>query len=169
MPQNTEKLKQINYNFGDTLYSWEVPEFEERQRGFVWYLLMISVAVVLMVISIVTANFLFALIIILTVFIVFLKTYSPNRNFKFSIYESGIMLGQEFYEYKDITAFYLIYDPPFTKKLYFTVKSFGPDMSVPLKNLNPLLVREALLDYLEEDLEKENETLEDQLDTFLKL
>jgi hypothetical protein len=169
MPQNIEKLKQIKYNFGDILFEWDVPEFEERQRGMVWYLLMLTAATILMIISIVTANFLFALIIILTVFIVFLKTYSFNRNLKFRIFESGIMLGNEFFEYKDIKAFYLIYDPPFTKKLYLTVKSFGPDMSVPLDNINPLSLREALLDYLAEDLEKENETLEDQLDTFLKL
>jgi len=169
MPQNVDKLRNIDYNFGDLLFEWEVPEFEEQSRGIVWYMLMFAITIILLGISVWTGNFLFALIIILAIFIVFLKSYSPNRNLKFKIYDRGLMLGKEFYEFKDVESFYIIYDPPVVKKLYFVVKGFGPDLSLPLNDMNPLVVRKKLLDYLEEDLDKEDETLDDHLNKFLKL
>jgi len=44
-----------------------------------------------------------------------------------------------------------------------------PDISVDLDNINPVALRKRLLKYLDEDLEKEYQTIDDQLETILKL
>jgi len=42
------------------------------------------------------------------------------------------------------------------------------DLSVPLEGKDPLKIRKILKEYLEEDLDKENETLMDRLKSLVK-
>lgn len=156
-------------DLGEVLFKWKVPEFSKPKRTYTWYFAAIVVVVALMIYSLVTANFLFALIIILVVFILFLKTYTQPKDLEFQITDEGVSLGNQFFSYREITGFYFIYDPPAVKKIFFTLRGFSPDLSVPLDNMNPIVIREKLLEYLDEDLEKENQTFDDQLETILKL
>jgi hypothetical protein len=162
-PKNEEK-------YGQIFFAWKIPEYTQHQRSSQWYMVMIALALILIVYSIFTQNFLFALIIILIVFIIFLREYIVPRDLKFLITEDGIVLGERLYPYREIKSFYFVYDPPAVKKIYFTLKKgINPIFSVPLNDLNPLALRERLLIYLDEDLEQENQTLDDQLETILKL
>ncbi len=43
------------------------------------------------------------------------------------------------------------------------------DLSVPLEGKDPLKIRKILKEYLEEDLDKENETLMDRLNRWLRI
>ena len=163
------KEKLPEKEFGEILFEWKIPEFAEHKRTSLWYLVMMLLALILIIYSLFTANFLFALIIILVIFIVFLKTYTRPRNLKFKITEDGVLIGNQFFSYNDINNFYFIYDPPAVKKLFFTLKGLSPHLSIPLNNMNPLAIRERLLEYIDEDLEREHQTFEDQLETILKL
>lgn len=170
MPEKTPQIR-INKEseFGKVFFEWKIPEFTKHQRSRRWYMVMILLAGILIIYSIFTANFLFALIIILGVFIIFLRDYSESKDLNFQITEDGLVIGNQFYYYKILSAFYIIYDPPVVKKLFFTLKSVAPDFSIPLNDMNPLLIRKRLLEYLDEDLDKENQTLDDQLESILKL
>jgi hypothetical protein len=169
MPQNIENLKQLGDKFGEIYYEWTISEHNNHKRSYGWYILMIIVSAALIIWSIITANFLFALIIILVIFILFLKEYSGSSQLKFRILEDGILIGNQFFSYKELASFYMIYDPPYVKKLFFSTKGLSPDISIPLNDMNPLPIRESLLEFLEEDLDKENESIDDQLETILKL
>jgi len=155
--------------FGKVLYNWKVPAYNEHKRSVSWYLWMVIIATGLIIYSIVTANFLFALIVILVVFIVMIKVFEKPANLNFQITEKGIIIGQEYYTYEEIKNFYIIYDPPAVKKLFFSVKGLGPDLAINLNDINPIPIREKLLEYIDENLEKEEQTLDEQLDTLLKL
>ncbi len=156
-------------DFGETFFEWEIPEFPEHTRSYLWYAGMFFLVGVFIIYSIFTENFLFALIIILFVFIIFLRIYVKPRKLQFKITEDGILLGNQFFNYRNIENFYFIYDPPEVKKLFFTLKGFAPDFSVPLDDMNPVVIREKLLDYIDEDLDRDNQSLDDQLETILKL
>lgn len=173
MPQEQENIEEKQTDkeepdYGEVFFKWPIPEFEPKSRTVTWYLAMIVLAGILMSYSIWTQNFLFALIIILITFIVFLKTYSTPRDLMFQITEDGILLGRQFIPYERINSFYFVYKPP-VKKLYFDLKSVAPDLSIELNDMNPLVIREVLLEYLDEDLDKETQSFDDQLDTLLKL
>ena len=155
-------------DFGQVFFAWQVPEYRELERTTKWYLAMIAIAGILLLYSIWTQNFLFALIIILVVFIVFLKTYSAPRMLDFMITEDGIMLGNQFFRYSNINSFYIIYKPPI-KKIFFDLKSIAPDLSISLNDMNPIIIREKLREYLKEDLEREYQSLDDQLESLLRL
>ena len=96
-------------------------------------------------------------------------SYTFPKKLRFKITEDGILAGNQFFEYHRFRNFYIIYDPPMVKKLFFGLKGMSPDFSVPLDDMDPLAVRKALLDYLDEDLDKEHQNIDDQLETILKL
>ncbi|MFA5188480.1 MAG: hypothetical protein WC460_03915 [Patescibacteria group bacterium] len=165
---NNELQPQDN-DFGEVLFQWTIPEYIAHERSLIWYLIMIGLALILIIYSIFTANFLFALIIIVAIFIVFLKSYSQPKELTFQITDQGLILGTQFFPYSRINKFYIIYKPPTVKKIFFDLKGLSPDLSVWLDEMNPLEVRETLLEFLQEDLEKERQTIDDILDTLLKL
>ncbi|MDD5341376.1 MAG: hypothetical protein PHC97_02980 [Patescibacteria group bacterium] len=164
-----EKNENTRGDFGEIFFQWHTPEFTRYPRGWSWYLLTIVIGLVLIIYSIFTANFLFALIIILAGFIVFLKSYKQPVDLLFQITESGLVLGNQFFDYDRIKNFYFIYDPPVVKKLFFNLKGLAPTVSIQLNDKNPLLVRERLLKYLKEDVDKKHQALDDQLESILKL
>ncbi|HDQ22495.1 MAG TPA: hypothetical protein ENN28_00805 [Candidatus Uhrbacteria bacterium] len=169
MEQNQTEKEQEEIGVGEIYFSWKIPEYVLPQRSRRWYFVMLGLAVFLIIYSIFTANFLFALIIIIAIYIIFLRMYHQPKELIFQIAEEGILVGNTFYEYSRIKNFYIIYNPPVVKKLFFTFKGLSPDISIPLEDMNPLVIRKKLLEYIDEDLEKEYQSIDDQLETILKL
>jgi hypothetical protein len=167
--EKEEQFNQEEMDYGEVLFEWDVSEYLAHQRGRLWYGITLGLSLILIIYSICTANFLFALIIIIAIFILFLRSYNPPRQLNFKIREEGVMLGNQFFPYNTIQNFYIVYKPPIVKKIFFSLKSFLPDLSIELKDINPLIIREKLLEFLREDLEKERETMDDVLEIFLKL
>lgn len=169
MPEVEEKNENKG-DYGEVFFQWQVPEYALHERSRAWYLFMVAVAVFLIIYSIFTANFLFALIIILIVFIIFLREYNKPRDLKIQITEDGIAIGNRLIAYEEIQNFYIIYYPPAVKKLFLNMKgTILNDLSLPLLDNNPLLIREKLLVYLDEDLDKEHQTLADIFEQIFKL
>ena len=116
-----------------------------------------------------TINFLFALIVVMLALILFLQHTRSPRQITCTIRSSGVTLAQNDLPWKDITAFWIIYQPPEVKKLYLATKRFlMPQISIPLEQQNPVQLRELLLKYVPEDLTKQNESNVDTLSRILK-
>ncbi len=117
-----------------------------------------TIIVLLLVYSLITINFLFAVIVIISAIVIIMRAkYEPGK-VNFTIYEDGLGVDGRFYDYDLIDSFYILYKPPEIKNLYFEFKSLvRPRLNIPLENQNPLKIREALIKYLAEDLEKEEE------------
>ena len=159
---------------GQTLIKWRFPEFIKPKRTKIWYFWAILIGGGLFVHALITFNYLFALIIIMIALIILLHGKREPQEVNFKITEDGLAMesatSQRFYPYKEIRSFYIIYEPPEIKNLYFQFKSgLRPRLSIPLKNQNPLEVRKVLLKFLEEDLEKDIEPLSEQVGRMLKL
>ena len=114
----------------------------------------------------------YLLILIIAIFVViyYLRDRKEPRSIRINITEDGVELDETYYEYASIKNFWIIYNPPNVKKLYFSFKSgLRPSFSISLENQNPLKVREMLLKYIPEDTDKEDESLSDGLTRVLKL
>lgn len=165
-----KEIEQERRRWGRAVLSWDTPEYEEHERGRLWYVVAGIIIALLLIFCVYTANLLFALIIVITSFVIILQHTRRPERYKFAITGSGIVIGDNFYPYEDLDSFWIAYSPPEVKKVYFTFKSsFKPEIYVHLEDQNPLLVRDTLLDYLDEDLEREDETTSDQLRRFLRL
>lgn len=165
-----EELIKERSAWGKTIITWRIPEYEKHEHGRIWYIIAGIVIGLLLIFCFFTANLLFAIIIILTSFIVIFQHTKKPETYEFLITTSGIAIGNRFYSYDDFDNFWLAYQPPLVKTLYFTFKSvIKPEISVPLGNQNPLRVREILLEYLDENLDREDETTSDALRRLLKI
>ncbi len=160
MPKPVTSESQI----GDTLFAWTVSEYDQHDRGTVWYSIVGSLGFLLVVFAIWSDNFLFALIIILSAVILFLQSHQDPPQVPFRITELGVMVNDRFYLYSEFENFYLIYQPPEIKTLFLDTKSaLRPTLRIPLLDMNPVEIRHTLREYLPEDTEKEEEPMTDTI------
>lgn len=149
-------------DIGTVNLEWRFPEYIRVEHNRWWYIGMAALFGSLILYSVLTANVLFAIILVLMVFIIIFQYFQPARSISIIIGEDGIILDKRFYSYKILKSFWLVYDPPEVKYLYLDFKNqMKKSLPIPLEEINPLAVREVLLNYLEENLNKEEEELDE--------
>jgi hypothetical protein len=156
---------------GKILAQWVFPEYDKPHRGRLWYIISIGLVLLLLVIAIRDANFLFALIILLFTLIIFTHHRTEPVDLAFTIYETGIQIGDRFYFFREINSFAVIYEPPAVKRLYINPRGnvIRNQISIPLFSQNPVKLRSILLDYIEEDLDHDEESPNDMATRLFKL
>lgn len=163
-------LSKQDTNVGDIIYRWKIKEYEQQDRPKRWYIVMGVIAVLLIIFSVWTTNYLFILVIVLFSIILMLHGIQKPIEIDFVITQLGIVVGQKFYKYSEIENFWVIYNPPEVKNLYFGFnKFFKHRLSIPLHNYDPRPIRKHLLQYVEEDLEQENEPFSETLARMFRL
>ena len=151
------------------LLSWKFPEYNQYTRSDRWYIVFGVLMTLLLLYSFMTLNFLFSVIIILFAFILFIQTSRKPAPIVIQVREQGIQVGEKWYSYKKLLSFWLAYNPPETKILYIQKDNgLKTIMSIPLMDQDPILLREIMRQYLDEDLENEDETLGDFLGRSMK-
>jgi len=155
---------------GEEIFSWTVDEYERHERGPLWYAVAFILGVGLILYAMITQNFLFAIIIIMTGVIVGLSTLREPRKILFQLTTRGVGLGREFTPYKELRSFWILYEPPYSKDLYLDFRNpITPHMKIPLDQQDPLEIRSALMEFLREEINQESEPLSDLLGRVLKL
>ncbi|MDO8499844.1 MAG: hypothetical protein Q7S66_04255 [bacterium] len=161
MPQNLSK-EQVNY--GQIVYQWDVKEYEQHIRNRRWYVWMGVAAALLILYAIFTANYLFALLLVLFILILALGEMREPLSVPFAITETGIIIGDKYYRFTELVNFWIYYNPPEVKSLYFGFNNLVKHrLQIPLYDYDPRPVREYLSKFLEEDLEQEEEPLSDRI------
>lgn len=151
------------------LIAWEFLERPRYQRGRLWYLLMLLAGVGLLIYAVYSANFLFALIVIMFALVIYVTTAIEPRSTRFAVTENGLEIGERIYSYRDIDRFWFYYDPPI-KSLYVHLRgTLAPRLKIDLVDQDPNAVREALNQFVPEDLEEVDEPLSDILSRLLKI
>jgi hypothetical protein len=169
--ENIPGYQNIDPNqFGNVYFDWQVDERPRYERGVLWYITTFAVGAGLLIYSVIVANFLFALIIVMFALIMYLTNMRTPRQVDFRITDMGLMMGDNFYPYKDIRRYWFIYDPPAIKNLYIEFKSsLSPRLCITMEEMNPNLVREVLSQFIYEDFSEDEEPLSDFLARLLKI
>ena len=164
-----ESAKTID--FGKKIMGWRVPEYDKHKREQGWYLMATIVAALLVIYAFMSGNFLFAAIVIIGALIIIIHDGQEPMKVDFSITDQGIVVGKKSYDYDVIKDFSIVYKPhQQIKNLYFEFKNaVRPRLSIPLNNNNPLPIRQNLLKYLPEDLERTDQPLSEALAKIFKL
>lgn len=151
--------------------TWQIPEYEKHARGRKWYIFSTIAALLLLLYSFLSGNFLFAVIIIVAAIVVILHDGQEPQQIRVSMGGEGVEVGRKFYDYDEFKNFSVVYKPrQGVKNLYFEFKSaVRPRLSIPLQKTNPIKVREHLLKYLSEDLERTDQPLSEGLAKLFKL
>lgn len=160
MPKPLEE----NIPTGDILHSWNVEEFIQYARSRAWYIFMFTIGLALVLYGVFTNNFLFSLVIILVAIILFLHAHQPPLEVPFHIAELGVIVGDRWYPYDELDSFFIVYNPPDVKTIFFETKNpLRPRLRVPLYDMNPVEIRQTLASYLPEDMERTDEPMSDMI------
>jgi len=163
--------KQTSADFGKKIMGWRVPEYDKHKREQGWYIMAAIVAALLVIYAFFSGNFLFAAIVIIGALVIIIHDGQKPIKVDFSITDQGLVVGKKFYDYDIIKDFSIVYKPhQQIKNLYFEFKNaLRPRLSIPLNNNNPLPIREILLKYLPEDMERTDQPLSEALAKIFKL
>lgn len=163
------EVREMPYK-GNILMTWEVEEFETHERGLLWYFISAIVGIAFLIYALATQNFLFAVIVIMFGIIIGLSSLREPQRMSFVMTDVGIGIGQQFFPFKELKEFWILYEPPEVKNIYFEFKrAIRPHLVVPLYDVSPLDVRETLLDFVDENPEDHDEPLTDLFGRLLKL
>ena len=173
--------------------SWKIPEYQSEEKTKLWYAVYSLIAIALLVYAIFTQNLIFAIIIIFAAVLLVIFYGGKPAMLDVSLSDRGIMVGKEFYDYDSIRDFFIIYEPDDgVKNLYLEFKRFArPTLpagepiryswlfwlvnfartrfSIPLDDMNPIIIRRNLLKYVKENLERTTIPLSEQLTKLFRL
>ncbi|NQU83795.1 MAG: hypothetical protein HQ536_03725 [Parcubacteria group bacterium] len=161
--------KEIEKKYGKVLFFWDIHDFDKYEKTILWYVIAGILGIITLAYSIWTMNFLFAVIILMFAVIILLHDLRVPNLIKCSITETGIVFGSNLYKYSEFENFWILYEPPEIKNLYFEFKGIKPRISIPLEKQDPNKIREILGKYLEEDLDKEGEPVTEYIGRILKI
>lgn len=158
-------------NSGPREISWEVDEIKKYPRNKTWYLVASIIALGLVVYALFDKNYFFALIIILASGLVVYFDNEPARRTLFTIKYNQFELGKNIFSFEKVRNFYIIYKPQEDlKKLFVEFKNpINHRLSIDLEDQNPVEIRNYLLQYLDEDLEKKHGPITEDLARLFRL
>lgn len=153
----------------EILYEFSFPEYELQQRGMLWYVIAGTVIALLVVYAVVTANYLFALVVVLLSGVLALRDFRAPAQITFQIAEDALYVDGKRIPYSDVSLFWLIYEPPLFKNLHVTFSTMRPSLRVPLLDVDPVELRTFFRTKVKEDMEKRTESPIDIFAKILKL
>jgi len=163
-------VPQVPEDIGAIHVNWQFPEYVKRPKTVLWYAAVVGFFVICIGYAVYTVNYLFAAIMGLAAFILIFQHFQAPRSIPVVIGEDGVIIDRRFYPYKALKSFSIIYDPPQSKYLFFDFQSgLKGSTSVPLADANPLQVREALLNYIAENLERDSESFHNTFEKMMRM
>lgn len=149
---------------------WEIDESARNRRGRAWYVIMILTGGSLLIYAVASANFLFALLVLMFALVIYLTSLRRQETVTVEMSPDGITIAKDFYPYREIRRFWFVYEPPEVKNLYLDFKAVTKSlMTLPLIDQNPNQIRQLLGQYLPEDFNEDEEPFLDFLGRILKL
>ena len=156
--------------YGTSVVRWETWEYPKYDRSRFWYMIAGAVGIGLLLFAIFTGSFLFAVFILMVGIIFFLSHLREPDRITVHVTTNGVLLGRHFYAFRELKDFAIVYQPPAVKILYLDfVNAFHPLTSIPIEDADPNAIREALMPYVLEDLDRTEETLTDMVARLYKL
>lgn len=144
------------------IFQWEAMEFEKIPKTKEWFWAGAIVGAALIIVALIQKNFLFAIVVVLAGFLVYIYSQKEPRKISFSISNRGVIIGKRLYEYDSLKSFWIFYEPPRIRELSIeSKKHFMPRIALPLDEADPIKLREALIQFLPEI--KHEEDLSDMI------
>ena len=168
--EDQNQAKTNSESAGTSKFSWKIPEYHDYTRSRNWYIGAGIVAILLLVYSVWVANFLFGIIVIIAGVTIYYMDHNKPQVIEFDITTRGLLVGDKFFEYDEIANFFIIYEPPTVKNLFFEFKNvLKPRINIPLEDQDPVAIRKFLKKHLLENLERKGEPISETIGKMFKL
>lgn len=134
-----------------TFLSWEAPEFTYRKKKADWYWALGLIIVAGIILAIIDKNFLLGVLVILAGGLVFFFSQKKPDTISVELSNQGIKMNESFYTYEKIDSFWITGNDEGWQLMIHIHRIASPLVTLPIPDdINPVALREALLDYLPE-------------------
>lgn len=155
--------------FDKATLTWRAPQYMHHEKSLLWFVIAGFIAILLVIYGLKTNGWTFSVAIIVFVGTYYLMHRHAPPVVEVKISKFGVKIGRNVFPYSNLKSFWIVYDPPFVKKLYLRMDSkFQPDIFVSLEDADPVEVRKLLSEYIQE-FSGRNEPFSDTLVRLLKL
>ena len=162
-------LKNKPTAYDDAVLSWVAPETIKHERGVLWKVIMTITVLASVIGGFCYDSATFSIAIMAFVVAYYFAHLEHPKDVEVKISKIGIKVGARKYSYSRIKAFWIIYEPPYTKTLNIRVaEELITDITIQLDGQNPSQVREFLIEKIPE-LEGQREKLSDIFLRILKI
>ncbi|MEK7627082.1 MAG: hypothetical protein AAB397_00670 [Patescibacteria group bacterium] len=136
---------------------WQALEFQYFSKSRIWFAVLFFIAVVIEIYFIVSGDFFAFATFLLVFFVVFLYAVKKPRFLRLKIDNQGVYIDSKLYAFDEMKSFWLSYDPPEIKEIFFKRKgTIYADLIIPLGNQDPVIARIFLKKYLPEVKKEES-------------
>jgi len=154
----------------EAVFYWQHPDYVIYHKDTRWYIISIILLILAVAWSVFDKNYLFGVFLIMFYLVVLLYENRPPEMVEFAVTPQGLKSGNNFYYYRELDHFFMIYQADGIKNLYVEFKNpLKGRLIVPLDGQNAVAIRDYLLNFISEDLEREAEPLSEQLRRWLKI
>lgn len=146
---------------------WQAPEFFYYQKDVSWYWLVLILGVILVAFALWQKNFLFAVFVVIAMFLLFYWGRSEPRSVEFKLNEKGLEIDKKFHPYEDFVYFSVNENSEINSLNQLNLKTknrLRSLISIYVEKEKMGVVKKKLSRYLEEIKYEEN-----LIDVFLKL
>ncbi len=148
--------------------SWSAPEFIHYPKSKAWFIIMTALGAALIVYFLSQKDFLTAVLFFCLLGLMFYFARAKPKTVRIELDSYGIKVGELKLPYSQIKSFWIVYEPPEVKTLNFETTAYlNRNLTLQLGSEDPVKIRKFLLEYLPEDLDKE-EGVADKLARKLK-
>lgn len=152
-----------------TVLEWRTPEFVPHPRGPAWFLTAGAMVIALTAYAILTGSATMAIVFILLAGVYYLTHNQKPRIITVRVTELGVEVDGAFYPYNTVHSFWLVFKPPFIRRLYLNIGGKTPkQIKIELNDQDPVLLRRLLAREVPE-IEGGEESLSDMFIRLLRL
>lgn len=165
----TKKQESKKAEFGKVLLSFKAPEYAHHEKSAVWFIVAGIIILLLVYYGLATNGWTFSVAVLILTGTYFLFNREKPTVVPIEFSDAGVKIGKHEVLFNNLSGFWIVYDPPYVKKLYLRSASrLYPDIFVSLDNANPVRVKQLLSKHLVE-LKGKHEPFSDTLVRLFKL
>lgn len=153
----------------EVIFSWVAPEYIQHQKTARWYMIATAIALIFIIGAIFTANWTMAIaILVFTAVYEYTQRFHPPKIVDVQISDLGIHVGQIFYPFSSMQAFWIMLKPGLKTLNIRVHRQFYSDVVIQLMDQDAAKIRNYMVGQIPE-WEGKDERLQDLILRLLKL
>ncbi|MFC1616233.1 hypothetical protein ACFL21_03760 [Patescibacteria group bacterium] len=144
--KNKKKKQKIDYSaYNKGIISWYAPEFLQYEKGIFWKISALVILFAIIVLGIIYNAWTFSLVVLTLSAVYYLSHREHPRVVKVTISDVGIKVAERHYPYSQIKGYWLVYHPPYIKKLNIRVQGkILLDIPILIHEQDPAFIQQIL-------------------------
>ena len=130
--------------------NWTAPEFVRHEKGPAWFLWLFIIAGIFFAIAILMKSYIFAFIIFLAAFSLYIQAHKKPRKIKFVINEKGVLTGSELHAWDNLNSFRIFENEEVSYISFESKKILRPRLNIPLGGQEIAVIKDALKNFINE-------------------